>query len=111
MPKLKDTMIMTQDYSKMVKFYNEFVGLEITEQTENWTTLQDKETGNTLCLTNGASVRSTAPGIEVENLEKSLEELRAVGGTVHKTWEFATMKGANCYDPENNEIMLWEGSH
>ena len=108
MAKLKDTMIMAMDYPKMIKFYNEFLGLEIIEKTEQWTTLKDTETSQTLCITNGSSVRATAPGIEVPNLDKALKDLETLGGSVHKYWEFDTLKGANCYDPENNEMMIWE---
>lgn len=111
MAKLQDTMIMARDYEKMIKFYNEFVGLDIIDKNEHWATLRDKETNQVLSITNGPSVRSVSPGIEVENIEHALQAIKLLGGSVHKRWELGSMKGANCYDPENNEIMVWQGPH
>ncbi|MEK7689844.1 MAG: hypothetical protein AAB425_02360, partial [Bdellovibrionota bacterium] len=87
MPQFKDTMMMARDFKALVRFYNEFVGMSIVESTEHWTMLRDEKTGQSLCITNGPSVRTTSPGIEVEDLEVALGELKRLGGSVHKTWE------------------------
>ena len=107
MIKFKDTMIVAMDFEKMIKFYNEYCELEIVEKTENWATLVDKETKQSLCITNGTSVRSTSPGFEVTDLDKALSDLERRGGSVVKKWEFGPMKGAHCSDPEKNEMMIW----
>ena len=106
-----DTMIAAKDYKKLVSFYTDFVGLEVAESTKNYTMLVDQEKKQCLCITDGPSVTSTSPGIAVTDLAQSLIDLKVMGGTVLKTWEFASMKGANCQDPEGNELMIWQGSH
>ncbi len=106
-----DTMIAAKDYEKLVSFYTGFVGLEVTESSEKFTMLVDREKKQCLCITNGESVSSTSPGILVTDLAQSLIDLKSMNGKILKTWEFASMKGANCLDPEGNELMIWQGSH
>ncbi|MFC1522894.1 VOC family protein [Elusimicrobiota bacterium] len=106
-----DTMIAAKDYKKLVDFYHKLVGLEIAEATDDYTMLVDKEKKQNLCISNGVSIKRTAPGIAVEDLEETLKDLENLGGKIEKRWELGPMKGANCMDPEGNWIMIWQGKH
>lgn len=104
----QDTMISAEDFAPMVRFYTEFVGLEIVEENDAWVLLKDATTSQSLCITKGASVKSTAPGISVPDIEVALTDLTALGGSVTERWEFGPMVGANCTDPEGHEVMVWQ---
>lgn len=106
--RFQDTMVSATDYATMVRFYTEFVGLEPTQVTDDFTMLTDPETGQSLCITDGASVARVSPGIAVDSIEPALERLVELGGSVTERWAFGPMVGANATDPEGNELMVWE---
>lgn len=106
--RLKDTMISASDIATMRRFYEEVVGLEVTQETDDFVMLTDPETNQSICLTDGRSVSSTSPGVEVDELEEAITRLERLGGSVRDRWEFGPMIGANCSDPEGNELLLWQ---
>jgi predicted enzyme related to lactoylglutathione lyase len=108
--KFKDTMISASDFGGLVSFYENFWGVKAV-RNDDFAMLVDRETKQSLCITNGPSVTATSPGFAVDDIEKAVNDVTQLGGKVIRRWEFSTMKGANCYDPEGNEIMIWQGEH
>jgi predicted enzyme related to lactoylglutathione lyase len=43
----------------------------------------------------------------VDNLESALEKIRNFGGEVIAHWEYPDTVGANCKDPEGNNLIVW----
>ena len=103
-----DTMMSVKNFEKQIEFYTNFLGLSIVHKVTGYALLKDNESGQVLCITDGESVASVSPGITTANLEDSLAELNKLGGSVVKRWEYSDMIGANCKDPEGNELMIWQ---
>lgn len=108
--KFFDTMISASDFPKMVEFYEKFWGLTVTDRHEYYAMLVDPVTGQKLCITNGPSVTQTSPGFDVDDIDKAVRDVEVLGGKVLRRWELKGKKGANCQDPEGNEIMIWQGN-
>lgn len=104
----QDTHIAARNFDRMVGFYTQFMNLELMEQTAEMALLRDARTGQTLCVTNGPSVDKPSPGVVVADLDRAIEELETFGGKVRRRWTLGMVEGANCEDPEGNEMMLWQ---
>ena len=107
-PILRDTMISARDFRKLTLFYTRFVGLKCTARNQRFAALMDPKSRQCLCITNGESVDRASPGIQVQDLDAALKRLARLGGKVRKRWDYGAMRGANCKDPEGNEIMVWQ---
>lgn len=105
---LKDMMIAAQHLPTLTNFYATCFGLRTDQKGECFTTLVDPVSAQRLCLTDGPSVSRASPGIGTESLEETLAAVARCGGKVLSRWEFPRMKGANCADPEGNEILVWQ---
>ena len=107
-PVFLDTMLPAMDFRKLVSFYTRFVGLKTTERNRGFAMLTDPKSRQALCITNGRAVGRASPGIQVQDLDASLKRLRKLGGKILKRWDFGGMRGANCKDPEGNEMLVWQ---
>jgi catechol 2,3-dioxygenase-like lactoylglutathione lyase family enzyme len=103
-----DTMMSTKNYDAMISFYERFLGLKLKLKSESYAQLEDTHTGQKLCLTKGPSVEQTALSIETASLDTVLRDLKALGGSVKRDWEYERMRGVNATDPEGNELLLFE---
>lgn len=112
-PKFADTMIGAKDYQALVDFYKELGSFEITESSDLYTLLKDRETNQVLCICNGSPMDRTGPGWQTEDFEGSKKHLLGLGATLgfeggnpDSGFQFATFT-----DPEGNPLLLWAGSH
>lgn len=101
-------MISAADADRMVAFYRDFAGLTVGDDTDSYVMLSDSDTGQSLCITKGSSVGSTSPGIAVDDIGAALKQIVELGGSIRDKWDYGPMVGANCSDPEGNEVMVWQ---
>jgi predicted enzyme related to lactoylglutathione lyase len=103
-----DNMLSARDISALSAFYRDSFGLLVESENQGYIMLVDPVSRQRLCLTKGESVARMSPGICAENLEEALGRLEKGGARVRKRWEYPKMLGANCEDPEGNEILVWQ---
>ncbi len=103
-----DTMLGANDFQKLVGFYKQVFNFQVPQDDgKGFLILRDGWSGQSLCITDGASVSRAAPSFRVVDLEDSIAILEKAGGKTLKRWEYAKMQGANCQDLEGNEILLY----
>ena len=103
-----DTMIPAKNYSSLVAFYSDTGRFDTTESTTDYTLLTDRFTAQRLCITNGPSITAAGPGFQSNDLMKTLAAFEKSGAKITKRWENGPLRGANCFDPEGNEFMVWQ---
>lgn len=103
-----DNMLAAKDFKRLVAFYSATFGLSAKSHSDCHSFLVDPVSQQKLCITDGESVGRMSPGIESTNLERTLADIEAAGGKTLQRWEFKSMFGANCSDPEGNELMVWQ---
>jgi lactoylglutathione lyase len=88
--KIDYTMVVVSDMNQSVEFYRDRLGIPLKFQSPDWTEFQ---TGTTTLALHGGGVKSTTPpagdptklagscsiGFNVEDVEKTFEELKAKG--------------------------------
>lgn len=102
-----DNMLGAKNFESLVAFYANCFGLE-NKPGPGFAMLEDPESRQKLCITDGASVSRMSPGVATKDLAKTTAKITELGGKVGKHWEYAYMQGANCHDPEGNEILVWK---
>jgi predicted enzyme related to lactoylglutathione lyase len=103
-----DNMLSARNFAALSAFYRDCFGLYVASEAACHVMLVDPVSQQKLCITDGESVSRMSPGIRAENLDEALDRLQAKGAVVRKRWEFEKMKGANCEDPEGNELLVWQ---
>lgn len=108
--KFADTMIGTKDLTKTSEFYKMFLGMEISNPGDgkSFMILKDPKTSQTLMIVGDPSIQNAQPSIESENLEKTLESLKVLGGEVLSQETYATMKVANVEDVDGRKMCVWQ---
>lgn len=115
--KLDIVVIQVKDWSTMVKWYTEKLGLDILykEDDDQWCQLSFPEGGANLALlgVSGVNLKGNnrcLPDILVDDLEKSVDELKKRGvqfkGDIRGGDE--GFRIITLLDPEGNELQLYE---
>lgn len=118
--KIDYTMVVVSDMNRSVEFYRDRLGIPLRFQTPDWT---EFETGATTLALHGGGVAATAPpagdpskqagscsiGFNVEDVDKTYEELKAKGIRFvmpPMQREGEGIKLAVCLDPDGLPIAI-----
>lgn len=101
MTNLSATMVPATNFEKMIEFYKSLGNLEIQSKTDDYVVLKNPRTQESICVTNGHSLKKPSAGFKTDNIRDAIGHLESLGGKVQKMV-------ATCIDPEGNEIMVWQ---
>jgi hypothetical protein len=100
-------MIAAAQFSGLTAFYQNLLEVRALPQ-KGFVMLDDSDTGQMLCVTDGPSLNKSGVGLEVDDLSLAMQRLTQLGGTIESTFEYPSMRGAKARDPESNEILMFQ---
>lgn len=97
---------MVKDMKKSLDFYQNTLGLKLDSSGEGWAEFLVNDFAVVL-VESGSGKTGAGMAIAVDDVQKSLNELKKKGVTVEgKAWETPVCHGSTIKDPDGNPIYL-----